>query len=272
VTEPNDTGGAPRRRTQTLGVILGLLDGAKKQANAAVTALHRQSSDRARFDGLTREYRPDAVADGAQLETLPGEHKLVELTAERQVRDLAGALHRRLDLQLTMDTADTTAFGDVRVPDGSGGERVLIAHVPATTLLVMTKILEDVRTFIRNLPVQDPAKEWHADPNADGVYVTDVTETVRNKKTPKVLLKAAATERHQADTEVYWIDERAGVWQRVERTGALPPNRYGALLERVELLLNAVRTAREEANQVVAPDRRMGYDLFSYLLDGRLSS
>ncbi len=260
----NETG----RPTQTLGTVLGLLDGAKKASHVALTALHRSSKAIDRFNGFTREYQPDAVVDGEAAETLPSEHKRVELTGEQQLRDLFGALTRRLDLQLTMDTADTRAFADIRVADGRGGEHVLVERVPVTMLMVLTKVLEDVRTYIQRLPVHDPAKEWTADPNLDGVYATDVIETVRNKKTPKVLEKAKATDKHAAQVEVYWIDERAGVWRRVERTGALPPRRYGALLERVELLLDGVKVAREEANRIDAPDRRIGDALFNYLDNG----
>jgi hypothetical protein len=262
------TSESPRRPTQTLGTVIGLLDGAKKLTHRAVTALHRTSEATDRFNGFTRTYQPNAVSDGQTAETLPPEQKLVELVAERQVVDFAGALSRRLDLQLTMDHADTRAFGDIRVPDGSGGEIVLATGVPVTTLMVLEKVLEDVRTFLHNLPVQDPSKEWRPDPNADGVYVTEVIQTNRNKKTPKVVTKAPATDKHQADTELYWVDEPAGVWNRVERTGALSPNRYGALLERAEQLLDGVKTAREEANRIDAPDKKMADSLFGFLIRG----
>lgn len=269
-TTETEGGSSTRNRpTQTLGTIIGLLDGVKKSSHAAITALHRQSSNADRFNGFTRTYVPDAVSDGDTPEELPGETKIVELTAEQQVLDMAGALERRLDLQYTMDVADTTAFADVRVPDGHGGERVLVRRVPVTTLLVLYKVLEDVRTFLRKLPVQDPSKEWHPDENTAGVSMTNVIETIRTKKTPKVIEKSKATDKHPAQVEVYWPDERAGVWQRVERTGALSPRRYGELLQRVDVLLDAVKIAREEANRVTAPDQRLAAQLLGYLTTGQ---
>jgi hypothetical protein len=262
-TEPTRT-----RRAQTLGTVLGLIDGARKMAHTAVTSLHRESRNVERFNGFSRTYEPDAVADGAQPEQLPAEGKLVELNGEQMLTDLAGALSRRLDLQLTMDAADQNAVADIREPDGNGGERVLLANVPVTTLLVLEKILEDVRKYVRTLPILDPSREWSPDPNATGVYVAAPVQTVRNKKIPKVVTKAQATDKHQADTELYWADERAGLWTRVERTGALPPRRAGGVLQRVEQLFDAVHTARNEANQTTAPDRQLGDPLFNFLLNG----
>jgi hypothetical protein len=258
-----------QRPEQWLATVLGLLDGAKKSSNAALTALHRQSKSRDRFDGFSRVYLPDAASDGEEPKGKPSETKLVELTAEQQLLDVAGALERRLDLQLTVDTADTTAFADIRVPDGRGGETVLVQRVPVTTLMVLYKVLEDVRTFLRNLPVQDPSREWHPDTNADGVYATPPVQTISTEKTPKVITKVPATDKHPAQTEVYWPDSRVGVWEKIDRTGALPPKRYGELLQRVEALLDAVKTAREEANRVKAPDRQLGGALFRYLNTGQ---
>jgi hypothetical protein len=117
--------------------------------------------------------------------------------------------------------------------------------------------------------VLDPSKEWTRDDQTAGVHKTAPIETVRNKKTPKVITKAPATDKHQADTELYWMDERAGLWTKVERSGALAPERYAAILGRVDTLMAAVKVALEEANRVPAPDKSMGNELFTYVLTGR---
>lgn len=270
MTTNDPTTSTPRERPpQTLGTILGLREGAQAQSHEAVTALHRQTKMVDRFNGLVREYTPDSVADGGTPETLPGENKLVELKAEELLRDMAGAMSRFWDLQLTMDSADTTAFGDIRVSDGHGGQVVLVEHVPVTTLMVLSKKLEDVRKFIRTLPVLNPSFTWSPDDTDDHVWRTTPVETIRAKKTKRYQSVAPATKEHREQVVVWDEDVRAGVWTKIERSGALSPRRYGELLARVDELIDAVKVAREEANRVTAPDRKIADSLFGFLIEGR---
>ena len=48
-------------------------------------------------------------------------------------------------------------------------------------------------------------------------------------------------------------------------TGALPARRVNELLERVEKLQQAVKFAREEANNVEVEDQTVGEQVFGYL-------
>jgi hypothetical protein len=52
----------------------------------------------------------------------------------------------------------------------------------------------------------------------------------------------------------------------VKFSGALPAKRVTQLLERVEKLQQAVKFAREEANNAEVVDRHVGDKIFSYLL------
>jgi hypothetical protein len=51
----------------------------------------------------------------------------------------------------------------------------------------------------------------------------------------------------------------------VKFSGALPAKRVSELLERVEKLQDAVKFAREEANNAETTDRRVGDKVFGYL-------
>jgi hypothetical protein len=141
---------------------------------------------------------------------------------------------------------------------------VLLADVPVTYLLFLEKELADLHAFISRIPVLNPAETWHFDENV-GVYVTDVVKTVRSQKIPKVLVRYEATEKHPAQTEVYYIDEPVGDWSKVAFSGALPAQRQKVLLGRVLALADAVKIAREKANQAEVEDRRTGKVVFDYL-------
>jgi hypothetical protein len=141
---------------------------------------------------------------------------------------------------------------------------VIVASAPVTLLLFLEKQLVDIHTFVKKLPVLDPAETWEFDQNV-GSYATQPTETVRTKKVPRVLVKAVATDKHPAQTEVYHEDVAVGYWRTVKFSGALPALRVQELLRRVEVLQQAVKVAREEANAVEVSQRRVGADVFAYL-------
>ena len=56
-----------------------------------------------------------------------------------------------------------------------------------------------------------------------------------------------------------------GYWKTVKFSGALPASRVKELLDRVDKLQQSVKYAREEANSIEAPDKRVGESVFGYL-------
>jgi hypothetical protein len=77
--------------------------------------------------------------------------------------------------------------------------------------------------------------------------------------------KAEATEQHPAQVEVYYEDVIVGYWRTVKFSGALPAERVNELLSRVEKLQEAVKYAREEANNIEADEQKVGERVFSYI-------
>jgi hypothetical protein len=134
--------------------------------------------------------------------------------------------------------------------------KTLLAQVPVTYLLFLEKELVDMHTFVRKLPVLDASDSWTFDPSAD-TYATEPMQTVRTKKIPRNHVKAEATEHHPAQVEVYYEDVAVGYWRTVKFSGALPARRVNELLERVERLQQAVKFAREEANNLEVEEQKV---------------
>jgi hypothetical protein len=78
-------------------------------------------------------------------------------------------------------------------------------------------------------------------------------------------VKAEATEKHPAQVEVYYEDITVGYWRTVKFSGALPAQRINELLARVERLQEAVKFAREEANNLEVEEQKVGEKVFQYL-------
>jgi hypothetical protein len=56
-----------------------------------------------------------------------------------------------------------------------------------------------------------------------------------------------------------------GHWRTVKFSGSLPAQRVNELLDRVEKLQQAVKFAREEANNIEAEEPKVGERVFRYL-------
>lgn len=239
-----------------LNQIVAIEKGVKNTVNRDVTDLYHEIQKAPLLSGISRTYRPKDE-DGDQL---PPESTLVQVKVPAVLDEVAKHLTRLFDVVLTKDTANTIARADVVV-----GGRTLIADVPVPYLLFLEKQLNDLHTVVKSLPVLDPAETWEYDANV-AVYRTGVIQTNKTKKVPRNHVKAAATDKHPAQVEMYYEDVSVGTWDTVKFSGAIPAGRRNQLVERVLALQDAVKFAREQANGVEITNREVGELVFSYLL------
>jgi hypothetical protein len=239
-----------------LNQIIAVEKGVKSRAHQEITEAHQSLQKAALLAGISRTYRPKDE-DGEQL---PPESTRVQLKAEEALRKTADALTELFDVTATKDYTNCKARADV-VVDG----QVLLPQVPVTYLLFLEKQLTDLHTFIKKLPLLDPAESWVFDQSAD-CWATEPVQTAKTKKIPRNHVKAEATEKHPAQVEVYHEDVVVGYWRTVKFSGAVPQRRMNELLERVERLQRAVKFAREEANSVEVEEQKLGKKVFQFLL------
>jgi hypothetical protein len=238
-----------------LNQIVAIEKSVKSRSFQELTEAHQALQKTSLLSGISRTYRPK----DEEGEQLPPEASKVQVKSGEIVRRTGEILTRLFDVTATKDWANCNAKADV-VVDG----RVLIPKVPITYLLFLEKQLVDLLTFIRKLPVLDSAETWTFDAATDS-YVTEPVQTVRTKKIPRNHVKAEATEKHPAQVEVYYEDVVVGYWRTVKFSGALPAQSVNELVARVEKLQQAVKYAREEANNIEAEDVKVGDAVFGYL-------
>lgn len=239
-----------------LNQIIAVEKGVKSRSFQELTEAHHQLQKPQLLSGISRVYRPK----DEEGEQLPPESSKVQVRAEEIIRKTAEILTKLFDVTATKDYTNCRAKADV-VIEG----RTLLKQVPIAYLLFLEKQLVDLHTFIKKLPVLDPAETWNFDPSAD-CFATEPVQTVRTKKIPRNHVKAEATEKHPAQVEVYHEDVVVGYWKTIKFSGALPQKRVNELLERVEKLQAAVKFAREEANQLEVEEQKLGEKVFQYLL------
>ncbi|MEO7002136.1 MAG: hypothetical protein ABI068_09930 [Ktedonobacterales bacterium] len=238
-----------------LNQIIAVEKSVKNQSFQDLTEAHHQLQKPALLAGITRSYRPK----DEEGEELPPESTRVQLKAEEVIRQVTASLTRLFDVTATKDWTNCNAKADV-VVDG----RTLLRQVPATYLLFLEKQLVDLHTFVKKLPTLDAGETWNYDQSAD-TWATEPVQTLRTKKIPRNHVKAEATDKHPAQVEVYYEDVTVGYWRTVKFSGALPARRVNEMLARVERLQEAVKFAREEANNHDAEEQKAAEPIFQYV-------
>lgn len=139
--------------------IIAVVSERKGDTQKAVTDMYHKLQKADLFDGFTRTYKP-REENG---EALPGEQKFPQLRVNDLIDEANAKWVELLNLTLTLDRGNCAARGDVEV-DG----KVIMADVPAATLLFLEKQLDDVKTFVGKMPVPDPAMIWTHGRSAPG--------------------------------------------------------------------------------------------------------
>lgn len=239
-----------------LNQIIAIEKGVKSETTRKVTDLHRESQKAQLTEGRSRTYKPLDDEGFAY----PGETQKVQLTTGTSIASLKEALGRLFDVTLTKDSANQDALADIRV-----GTEIILPDVPVTYLLFLEKQLTDIKTFVGKLPVLDPAENWTFS-DAHGHYVSDPVLSAKTKKVPRNHVKAEATERHPAQVEMYTEDVPEGKWTTVKFSGAMPATRKTEILGRITQLQEAVKFAREQANETIVDDREAIDPVFEFIL------
>lgn len=246
-----------------LNQIIAIEKGVKGRVYSTLTDINKAVQKPDLFNGFVKSYIKKEE-DGEELQQ---EKKKVQLTGSELLTDISLLLTELMDLTARKDYTNCNAGADV-VVDG----QVLVSGAPVTYLLFLEKQLTDVRTFIGNIPVLDNAENWTLDDNS-GLYRTDKIITNRTKKIARPIVLYPATDKHPAQTQLIQEDIIAGSWEQVKQSGALPMPRKEEILRRIEILLSAVKQAREAGNGVEETESpRVGAALFGYLFAGGVSS
>jgi hypothetical protein len=236
----------------TLNKIVAVEKGAKERFNRRISDLYKQVQKPALFQGMDRTYQP-ATDDGQQL---PPERQLIEARVDVVLEDLAEIVANFYDVIATKDHGNTIAKADV-VVDG----KVLVKDASVPFLLFLEKELVSLRSFIKELPILSVSEEWTWNDDAT-VFVATPVQTHKTKKVLKAVTLYEATPEHPAQVEKFTEDEIVGFWTAIKSSAAVTAKRRSELEARVNVVLEAVKQAREEANMTEVPQQHVGAAIF----------
>lgn len=239
-----------------LNQIVAVVNGKKTEAQKALTNVYRKCDQVEIFNGLHRTYRP-LDEEG---ETFPNESKPVQFTVDQALEESKEILKGLFDVIATQDYNNGEAKADV-VVDGN----TVLEGVPVTYLLFLEKQLTDINTFFSKLPTLDIGESWVKDENK-GFYVGNTYETGKTKKVLQHKVLYDATKEHPAQVEKWTEDVKVGIWLNQKFSGAMPVVEKKKLLEKTRKLQDAVKFARETANNMEVQNVLVGDKIFNYLL------
>lgn len=239
----------------TLAQIIAVKQSVQAEARKEGARLNKLVQVPTPFNGLTKTYQP-LDDDGIRY---PNEATKVQTNVAAVLEAAAASQARWFDVTLTQEAANATANADVVVD----GVKVL-ESVPVTYLLFLEKALVEEQAFLSKLPVLDPAVDWELDV-ATGNYRSEPVQTIKSKKKRIVETLAPATDKFQAQVQVFEDTEPEGTWTKVDFSGAIPATRKADLLSRVSKLSQAVKFAREQANATKVTDHKAADKVFGFL-------
>lgn len=238
-----------------LNQIVAVVSGKKTRLEKEYGDLNKTLQKHDLFNGLTRKYQ--SIEEGG--EQLPPESKLAVKSVGDVLADAKRILTDTMNAIATQEYGNCGALGDV-VVDG----KALLSGVPVTVLLYLEKQCNDLNTFVGNIPTLDASETWKLDSNS-GQYVTDEVKTHRTKKIARPIVLYAATVEHPAQTQLIQEDVLAGYWGTIKSSTAIPASDKRDMLARIGKLIEAVKIAREQANNIDVKDSPIAAPVLNYV-------
>lgn len=216
------------------------------------------------FDGHQKVYDP---LDENDPEIFTPERKEVVETVPSKVEYIEDMVANLMDVILQKEKANQEASADIIIVQKDGSEQIILTDVPASALVQYETILERLRSQVYNVvPTLKPGPAWSPDTEkGKGYYRYDEGRKPRTRKTDQPLVLYEATKDHPAQTTVKQVDVVAGYWTTTHWTGRISPAEKSDLLERVEKMLTAVRTARSRANEAKVTNLHGGRKIFNFI-------
>lgn len=184
-------------------------------------------------------------------------------TVPQRLNWTAEPFNEYVDVVLQKEAANQIARGTIDV-DG-----LVIKNLPATFLLGLESKLAQLRAVLDEMPTLPAGVDWVPDSDHKFGLVfkakyDEQTNKTRKEITPFVLYEA--TDKHPAQVEKLTEDKVIGTFETKKWSGAVTPARKAAILGRLDKLLEAVKVARQKANETEAPNQEVGKTLTDYIL------
>lgn len=137
---------------------------------------------------------------------------------------------------------------------------VILSNMPATLLLGLESRLKKVREMYLTIPTLAPGTEWVPDESiGEGVFRAKFPEIRhRTEKTVEHKIIVQPTKEHPAQVEKWTSSVPVGNFTTDRWCGMISPAKKSQLLDRIDTLIEAIKQARQRANEVQLENVKVG--------------
>lgn len=188
-----------------------------------------------------------------------------------EVREVVDTVKGKIDhtikslvpaLDVLISKEETNASGNVHAKLEVNG--IDFGMLSATSLLQLETQLKSIRKLYISIPTLDPIKIWTKNEDTN-LYQSDKEITYKTVKKEEPLVLYNATKEHPAQTKIMSYDKQAGTWEKYLKSGKITPIAKSTLIERIDVLINAVKDARAVANMAEVIQVKIGEKLFDFI-------
>lgn len=223
----------------------------EREAEAVVTFTKKD----AHFEGYRKVYT-SATDDG---ENLPADIKQITETVDKKLDYVLSYVIKAVDMSATKEKTNTVAKADI-VIDGT----VVATGVPATVIINLENKMKRLRNLFAAIPTLDPTEVWKK--KEDGTYETTPVTQDRMVKYPEYITVAPATQQHAAQVKEVMKSRKEGVWETTKVASKITPLEKAGILHRLDVIVQALKQARERANDIDIEKLNIGQQLMTYIL------
>jgi len=235
--------------------LLAVENDRKKQAdNIIAETCETFSKKHEHFDGIIKIYNSFDEAD----QKIPPETKEIVTTVKQKLDYSQQAIVKGIDAQISKE--ETNSSGTVKAELKI--DNVTFGDLSATSLLALESFLVKIRAVYKVIPTLDPTKKWIL---KDGVYETENEIKYRTEKKIEKIVKYEATKEHPAQVDLLNIDKQVGEYLTTYKSGKISTVQKSKLLEKIDSLIDAVKSARSKANESEVKNVKIGDKIFKYI-------
>lgn len=247
--------------TTKLHEVLAVENGLESTSKKLVNSSKKQFSKENLFLGTIKTLE---MFDASQVHLNTTEHLKLETTVDENLSYALKSVSKYWDSVLQKDSANQIAKADI-VVEG----KTISKDVPATTLLGLENKLAGLRDLFEAIPTLAPGISWIRNENdIPGVYTTqrDV-ETFKTANDIDFRVLYEATKEHPAQVKEMKVVKNIGKYIIKRTSGMYTAHRKAKVLENLDILISAVKKARQRANNAVVENKQIGEDLMSFILN-----
>ena len=245
----------------------------KHQANTIMRETIHIFDKSSSFDEFYKSYQPFIDGDKDVVDT---DKKLMTTTVSERLNFTTKYLMKSINILASKEYTNTLAKADIIIKDDEGTTIAILAKdVPVSTLLSLDKKFSEIRLMYAKIPTLNTEKHWVIGTNTEGIECYQEADSVKVIRTKTEIVTEAFNPNPISESEKYKLEPRdrkvtssIGEYTTVNKTGRISPKAKADILERLDQVTAAIKSARAIANGIEVKNQNIGKDIFSYINSG----